>query len=156
LQDNARPVSLGHYIGVKRDISPAAREICDRGMFSAEVILCVFGDLEAEPVVAPVAGSHASQWAPAASDTGRRSGVRRVGISVSAGPLGYQPVARRGEEGLRWNEALLPVLERLRPAVLITTATRSDPPGEAPDIEFVPQGLVDSLGRVVALDSAGI
>lgn len=156
LQDNARPVSLGHYIGVKRDISPAAREICDRGMFSAEVILCVFGDLEAEPVVALVGGSHASQWEPAFSEIGRRYGFRLVSISMSACSLGYQPMASRREDCLRWNEALLPVLERLRPAVLITTATRSDPPGQAPDIEFVPQGLVDSLERILALDIAVI
>lgn len=151
LQDNAREVPLARFMGVKRDVSPAAREICDRGMFSAEIILCTFGDLEADPLVVLVGGSHASQWEPAFSEIGRRYGFRLVTISMSACSLGYQPVAMRSEDCQRWNAGLPPVLATLRPDVLITTATRSDPPGRAPAIEFVPDGLVTSLEEILAL-----
>ncbi|HTN32354.1 MAG TPA: acyltransferase family protein [Pseudomonas sp.] len=151
LQDNARDVPLARFMGVKRDISPAARETCDRGMLSAEIILCTFGDLEATPLVALVGGSHASQWEPAFSEIGRRYGFRLVTISMSACSLGYQPIAARSIDCQRWNAGLLPVLAALRPDVLITTATRSDPPGQAPAVEFVPDGLVTSLEGILAL-----
>ena len=151
LQDNARDVPLARFMGVKRDISPAARETCDRGMLSAEIILCTFGDLEAGPLVVLVGGSHASQWEPAFSEIGRRYGFRLVTISMSACSLGYQPVALRSADCQRWNAGLLPVLAALRPDALITTATRADPPGAAPAIEFVPDGLVSSLRDILAL-----
>lgn len=152
LQDNARSVSLARFMGVKRDISPAARESCDLGMFSAEIILCTFGDLEAAPLVALVGGSHAAQWEPAFSEIGRRYGFRLVTIVMSACSLGYQPVASRSEDCRRWNAGLLPVLAALRPNVVITTATRSFSPGRADAVEFVPDGLVESLRKVLALD----
>ena len=151
LQDNARDVPLARFMGVKRDISPAARETCDRGMLSAEIILCTFGDLEAGPLVVLVGGSHASQWEPAFSEIGRRYGFRLVTISMSGCSLGYQPSASRAADCQRWNAGLLPVLAALRPDVLITTATRADPPGAAPAIEFVPDGLLDSLRGILAL-----
>lgn len=152
LQDDARRLSLGHFMGVKRNISPAAREPCDRGMYSADVIVCAFGDLEADPIVALVGGSHASQWEPAFSEIGRRYGFRLISITMSACSLGYQPWALRSEACKRWNQDLLPVLERLRPAVVITTATRSNPPaGAASQVEFVPEGFVASLERILAL-----
>lgn len=152
LQDNARELSLGRFVGVKRDLSPAAAPICDRGMVSAEVVLCAFGDLAAEPVVALVGGSHAAQWAPAFAELGRRYGFRLISISMSACSLGYQPLPWRGEDCRRWNADLLPTLAALRPAVVITTATRSDPPPRpTPAVEFVPEGLVTSVEAILAL-----
>ena len=60
-------------------------------------------------------------------------------------------LALRSEDCQRWNAGLLSVLASLRPDVIVTTATRSDPPGRAPAIEFVPDGLVTSLEEILAL-----
>src|SRR5690606_7121676 len=98
--DNARELQAARLVrvqSVQGDLGPAAAPICDKGMVSAEVILCAFGDLAAEQVVALVGGSHSSQWAPAFSELGRRYGFRLISITLSVCSLGYQPMPWRGE-----------------------------------------------------------
>ncbi|MEP9404013.1 acyltransferase family protein [Sphingomonas sp. VNH70] len=106
---------------------------CDTKERSARVTTCFSGTRNpGAPLVALVGGSHSTQFHPALKRIAQAQGWRLVSITKSACPIDgeYNGVLRTGTGAARcraWARAAVARVLALRPALVVTTATRPGP-----------------------------
>ncbi|WP_230771428.1 acyltransferase family protein [Sphingomonas sp. Leaf4] len=118
---------------------------CDVKEQSAGVVVCAVGSRKPDaPVIALVGGSHSTQFYPALRHIAERHGLRLLSITKSACPIDgeYNGFARTGSSAANcraWAKAAVARVRALRPALVITTATR---PGPGNHGDELPPGFV--------------
>ncbi len=117
---------------------------CDTKERSAAVVACFAGSRkEGAPLVALVGGSHSTQFHPALKRLAEARGWRLVSITKSACPIDgdYNGVLRTGTGAAQcsaWAAAAAAKVIALRPALVVTTATR---PGPGNRGDLIPPGF---------------
>ncbi|MBC7295414.1 MULTISPECIES: acyltransferase family protein [Dietzia] len=140
---------------VGNDLPVSTLDGCISNFESAEVQMCVYGDVTAPRTIALVGGSHAEHWISGLDEVGRHYGFRVVTVLKMGCPLTLDASVSDSDELLyescaEWTPAALAALVGLAPDFVFTTATR--PVGVVgPDV--TPRQYVD-LWR--ALDQQGI
>ena len=140
---------------VVHDLPMSTMDGCISTFESAEVEMCVYGDVAAPRTIALVGGSHAEHWINGLDEVGRHYGFRVVTLLKMGCPLTLDASVSDSDEPLyescaQWTPAALAALAGLAPDFVFTTATR--PVGVVgPDV--TPRQYVD-LWR--ALDAQGI
>lgn len=127
---------------------------CGVNAGESEIKVCRYGDLTADRVVAVVGGSHAEFWVDALAAIGEEKGFRvdssiRWACSLIDGDGGVEGMAA-DPACVEWSAATISRLERERPDVVFTTATRPD---EQDGTEQVPEAYRRAWED---LESAGI
>nr|WP_026876269.1 acyltransferase family protein [Jiangella gansuensis] len=103
---------------------------CHQSQTDAEILMCAYGDLDSDRVVALVGDSHAAQWQPALEEVASRNGWRLETYTKSA--CGFFSVDVINADGApytsctEWNDVLLDELTGPdRPDLVITTGSNS-------------------------------
>lgn len=149
VETEAEPHLVGQLVTVRENLPEPYETDCHQSIQDADVEVCRYGSRSPEaPVLALVGGSHALQWLPALRAIAARRGVGVVSLTKSACPLGLEEDRHPSCE--EWNEAVVAELVEVRPAAVITTATR---PVENGSGDQVPTAYADAWR---ALTAAGL
>lgn len=138
------------------DIPATTRDGCISDFVTAELINCVYGDVEADRTIALAGGSHAEHWITALDMLGVAHGFRVVTYLKMGCPLTTElvPTIALSDNPYpqchEWNQEAMAKLVADRPDFVFTTTTRPnlDGPGDV-----VPDSY---LGVWDTLDSNGI
>jgi peptidoglycan/LPS O-acetylase OafA/YrhL len=141
------PMSLA--TAVKRDVpvypTPAAVKgkhpnRCQQKEKQPEILTCDYGMMEgARKTIALVGGSHAEHWLPALEKLAYEQNWKIVAITKSACP--FIPNRTGNPSCVQWNRDIHDVLQKIRPDVVFTTATRRGKPTGKPN-EYLPDGYL--------------
>jgi peptidoglycan/LPS O-acetylase OafA/YrhL len=145
LADPSMPIPRGETIPtpmLARDDNPPgyAKDGCHQNQNNATAKSCVFGDENAATIVMLVGGSHALQWLPALDAVGREAHFKVISVTKSACLLTTASVKQKSCG--RWNANVLKLIDKLKPDLLVTTATRPRRKGSHYDGDYVPAGYV--------------
>ncbi len=142
-------------LDIQRDHPITARDKCIANYFTAELVICEYGDTSAARTIALVGGSHAEQWISAMHPIGLARGFR-VSVIVKMGcPMWDEPDPRHFDglpypECRDWNVRLAEHLIATQPGFVLTNSTRPLHDGTG---DFIPGNYVEAFK---ALSSAGI
>ncbi|HYC51205.1 MAG TPA: acyltransferase family protein [Gemmatimonadaceae bacterium] len=133
-------------MAVKSDRPSMLQGDCFQNIIEAQPVSCVYGDSAAEQVIAAVGGSYVAHWIPALDHFARQRGWKVVTFTKNRCWFSTETRMVFGkpyESCTAWNENVIRELERLRPEVVFTNATRGT--GAA---EKIPPGFVNQWRRV--------
>jgi len=105
---------------------------CDDWYRSSQVKPCVFGDAQAVHTVVLVGDSIAGQWFPAVSKVFDQPGWRLLVLTKSSCPMVdedffYARIGRTYIECSNWRKAVLDVLAKIKPDIVLTTSSDLPP-----------------------------
>ena len=143
--DGAAPGSVGSLADIDwwvpdateaiHDVPDAYADGCQQDQVSAEPIVCEWGDLDGDLVVAAVGDSKLVQWQPALDPIAAEQGWHVYSISKSACAFGTGRQVNEGAEYTsctEWNERTLEEVLALQPDVVLVgnriNEAMSDPP----------------------------
>ena len=126
---------------------------CNQVTQKDEVLSCAFGPERASRTIVLVGNSHAAHWFPALHQIAEANGWRLVNFTKGACALSTRPQRYQGKPYPscdRWQAGVLAELAKLKPDLLVTTATISSPYARG---ETLPPGY---LARWRELGTMGI
>ncbi|UXZ55436.1 acyltransferase [Halomonas sp. 7T] len=157
IQDDATELDYRYVTAVSKDLSEAMEKEnnCATQASDSDIILCEFGDTNAENIIALVGGSHVGQWEPFFTSLAEQHGFKLVTILKHSCSLGYK-IVENNPTCDDWNAGIVDYLSNINPAVVVTNSTRSnrfrknrlvrnDP------TEYVPAGYVQKWQEITAL-----
>lgn len=152
--DRALPADIDRQLIAAKGMLPELYyNGCDTGPHSSEARLCTAGNPDPEAfTILLVGGSHSTQWYPALEPIAKERGWRLLTITKSACPIdgvyiGPRTAGSEVEDCRQWAKAALEKAIRLRPDLVVTTATR---PGSGNVGEVVPEGFVRAWRKLSA------
>jgi peptidoglycan/LPS O-acetylase OafA/YrhL len=119
---------------VRNDLPDSYDRGCHQNITSPRVLTCEDGP-PGGPAIVVVGGSHSAHWLPAMQAAGVAGGYRVISMTKSAclfaDPSDAALFAREHPSCAAWNRNAMEEIRRMRPAYVVTVATRGDglPPG---------------------------
>lgn len=124
---------------------------CNQVTHRDEVLSCRFGAEKPSRTIALVGNSHAAHWFPALHEIVEKNGWQLVNYTKGACALSADPQRYQGRPYPscdRWQRGVLAELSRLRPDVVVTTATESSLYERG---ETMPRGYVERWRQLGAM-----